>query len=118
MKRSSLPNYLPFAQLAADFGVPADHLKHLFARNHLRPDCWVWWPKWKEPRFAESSIGAWRCALAAFPVGSFPGPPPKLERPARTFRESRFSEPTPEELEQFLKHLPKRERERLRSLPD
>jgi hypothetical protein len=116
MKSKRLAHHWSFSELAEMLGVPEDHLRHLFGRNHLRPSCWTWRSKWPEPRFPESAIPEWGRLLDQFPPSSFDGPPPELERPAQTFRESRQQGATPGEIEAFLRLFPERERERLRSM--
>jgi hypothetical protein len=114
MKVKSLPHYYSFGELAEMLSCSSDHLRHLLARNHLRPSCWVWRERWPEPRFPELSISEWMRALDEFPPGCFEGPPPKLERPGQAFRESRRGA-TPGEIEAFLKCFSPKERERLRA---
>jgi hypothetical protein len=95
--------------------VPEIHLRHLLARNHLRPCWWVWRDHWDEPRFSESSISAWMRAIDGYPVGCFHGTPPPLHRPVHVIA-GRSRGATREEVEVFLRLFPERERARLRSL--
>lgn len=115
MKIKHLPHYYSFTELSELFNASESHLLHLFGRNHLRPVCWIWRQRWREPRFAEGSIPEWLRLLDSYPVGSFAGDPPPLEKPVLVSRPKQRGA-SQSELETFLKFLPVRERERLRAM--
>lgn len=113
MRSNCLPHHHSITEIADIFQVPETHIRHILAK-HLEPSWWVWRNHWREPRFPDSSIPEWSRLLEALPAGCFEGEPPKLERPAQVFRQSRLREPTKEEVEAFLRCFPPKERERLR----
>jgi len=112
----SLPHFLTGREIAHLFQQPPELIDRM-VRCGIHPP-WTWRKRWPEPRWPDDSFPAWHRILSDVDVSSIPQNPPPLEHPARTFRESRFTEPAAAQIEQFLSLFPKREQERLRALGD
>ena len=102
MTKDKLSHFSSIPEIADRTGRPESLIRRMV--NAKRCPYWIWKPRWREPRFHESSIPEWLRLLDEVDLDALPEDLPPLERPQKVFRGSKKRQKT--DLEIILKSLP------------
>ncbi len=111
--RNNCPHLFNITEIADLLNHPEGLIRRMV--NAKRCPGWIWKPRWKEPRFSESSISEWMRILDQIDLDGLPSNPPPLETPTQVFK--RIHRHSDAELELILKYSPLKTAERLRAEP-
>lgn len=111
--RKQFPHLHTILEIADLLGQPQSLIRRMVHTKRCPP--WVWFPRWKEPRFRIETLTEWARMLGSIDPDELPEKLEPLQRPAEVFPR-RHKGPDPD-LELILKHFPVRVAERLRAKP-